>query len=119
MEEMYKTPAAAGKEMSQLGDALAQAAYTVSPEVAKKAATHISQASACIAKSAQAHLANDYTAASMHLRQVAEGLTAGAKILAGAGSEDAEVLNTAHLGKAFGIHQDYVDAINEGKRNGR
>lgn len=118
MEFERSSAAEAGQQMSDLGHRIASAAYDVSPDVAKNAAAHISGASQLIAKSAKAHIGNDHAGASMYLRQVADGLTSGAKILAAAGSEDPEVLNVAHLGKAYGIHQNYVDAINEGKRNG-
>jgi len=74
----------------------------------------------CSVESLKAHASGDFTGASMHASKAAGYVKDAAKLHAATLEDYAppQVLDLAHLGKAQRLHQDYVDAINEGKKNG-
>lgn len=88
-------------------------------KVARKLA---GQAVQCATAGLMSHQDGNLDAANLHASNAANYLTDAAKLhLTTLGEEtpSAQVLDVAHLGAAHQMHQDYVDAINEGKHNGR
>jgi uncharacterized protein YyaL (SSP411 family) len=86
----------------------------------KKAQKLAQSAVGCSVEGLKAHAGGDYTGASMHAAKAAGYLRDSAKLHAATLDDYAPpmVLDLAHLGKAQELHQDYVNAINEGKKNG-
>jgi hypothetical protein len=80
------------------------------------------QAVQCATAGIQAHNEGAFDSANLHAGKAAEYLRDAARIHAGTLMEETpspDVLDAAHLGGAQKLHQNYVDAINEGKKNGR
>lgn len=86
----------------------------------KKAQKLAKSALGCAVEGLKAHASGDFTGASMHASQAAGHVRSAAKLHAATLDDYAppQVLDLAHLGKAQELHQSYVDAINEGKKNG-
>ena len=86
-----------------------------------KAAKLAQQAAGCSLAGLTAHSKGDVVGASMHAQKAAGYLKDAAKLHIATLDDFASpmVLDLAHLGKAQELHQSYVDAINEGKKNGR
>jgi hypothetical protein len=85
-----------------------------------KAVRLAQKALGCSVEGLKAHSSGDYTGASMHASYAAAHLTDAAKLHVSTLDDfpEPQMLDLAHLGKAHSMHQDYVDAINEGKKNG-
>ena len=70
-----------------------------------------------------AHNNGDAAAANLHLAQAAQHLQNASLHYTGTLKRGDiapfDVLDHAHLGKSHELHQQYVDEINEGKKNGR
>jgi hypothetical protein len=84
-------------------------------------ATKLAQkALGCSVEGLKAHSKGDVVGASMHASYAATHLTNAAKLHVSTLDDfpEPQMLDLAHLGKAHSMHQDYVDAINEGKKNG-
>jgi hypothetical protein len=85
-------------------------------------ATRLAQkALGCSVEGLKAHSKGDVVGASMHASYAATHLTNAAKLHVSTLDDfpEPQMLDLAHLGKAHSIHRSYVDAINEGKKNGR
>jgi hypothetical protein len=87
----------------------------------KDAAKLAQKAVECSTASLKAHSEGDSVGASMLASSAAGHLKDAAKLHITTLDDFAPpmVLDLAHLGKAQELHQSYVDATNEGKKNGR
>ena len=87
----------------------------------KQAARLAQQALGCSVEGLKAHSKGDVVGASMHVSKAAGYLRDSAKLHITTLDDFAppHVLDLAHLGKAQRLHHDYLDATNEGKKNGR
>lgn len=86
-----------------------------------KAAKLAQKAVECSTAGLKAHSKGDSVGASMYASNAAGHLKDAAKLHISTLDDfpEPQVLDLAHLGKAQRLHQDYVDATNEGKKNGR
>jgi hypothetical protein len=101
--------------------ALGEQANLLSGLTTLSKATRLAQkAVGCSTEGLKAHSLGDVVGASMHASKAAGYLRDAAKLHTSTLDDFAspEVLDLAHLGKAQRLHQNYVDAINEGKKNG-
>ena len=85
-----------------------------------KAQKLLKSALGCSVEALTAHSKGDVVGASLHASKAAGYLRNSAQLHAKTLDDYAPpmVLDLAHLGKAQELHQNYVDAINEGKKNG-
>jgi len=80
------------------------------------------QAVQCATAGLMSHQDGNYDAANAHAAKAAGYIKDAATIHVGTLNGETPspmVLDAAHLGGAQKLHEDYVDAINEGKKNGR
>lgn len=86
-----------------------------------KAAKLAQKAVECSTAGLKAHSKGDVVGASMYASNAATHLTNAAKLHVSTLDDfpEPQMLDLAHLGKAHSMHQSYLDAINEGKKNGR
>jgi hypothetical protein len=108
----------AKSSLTMLGE---QANLLASVATHPNAARLAQKALGCSVEGLKAHSKGDVVGASMHASYAAGYLRDSAKLHITTLDDFAppHVLDLAYLGKAQRLHHDYLDATNEGKKNGR
>jgi hypothetical protein len=103
----------------QLGQQARAIEYATTHRGARKLA---GQAVQCATAGLMSHQDGNFDGANAHAAKAAGYLKDAARLHVGTlvgETPSPQVLDAAHLGGAQQLHQDYVDSINEGKKNGR